>query len=47
MQNWTGMSVKGSNEEELYQSVVEALKNYFVGKKGGCYFLDNFERNSK
>jgi hypothetical protein len=28
------MSVKGSNEEELYQSVVEALKNYFVGKKG-------------
>jgi hypothetical protein len=27
------MSVKGSYEEELYQSVVEALKNYFVGKK--------------
>jgi len=27
------MSAKGSKEEELYQSVVEALKNYFVGKK--------------
>jgi hypothetical protein len=32
---WTGgVSVQESNEEELYQSVVEALKSYFVGKKG-------------
>jgi hypothetical protein len=27
------VSVKGSNEEEFYQSVIEALKNYFVRKK--------------
>jgi hypothetical protein len=28
------VSVKRSNEEEFYQFVIEALKNYFVGKKG-------------